>query len=56
VARKKSKVGFGSNINVSLVNGYGFVDHLSWDALNEGGYLMKSGEQYKKDMVFNLQK
>ena len=46
--KEKAKVEFGSKINVSLVNGYGFVDHLSWDAFNEGGYLMKSVELYKK--------
>ncbi len=46
--KEKAKVEFGSNINVSLVNGYGFVDHLSRDAFNEGGYLMKSVELYKK--------
>ena len=46
--KEKSKVEFGSKINVSLVNGYGFVDHLSWDAFNEGGYLMKSVELYIK--------
>ncbi len=46
--KEKAKVEFGSKINVSLVNGYGFVDHFSWDAFNEGGYLMTSVELYKK--------
>ncbi len=41
---EESKVEFGYKINVSLVNGYRFVDHLSWDVFNEGGYLMKSVE------------
>jgi IS5 family transposase len=48
LGKKKAKVEFDSKINVSLVNGYGFVDHLSWDAFNEGRYLMKSVELYKK--------
>jgi IS5 family transposase len=26
--KEKAKVEFGSKINVSLVNGYGFMDHL----------------------------
>ena len=45
--KEKSKVEFGSKINVSLVEGYAFLDHLSWDAYNEGGYLMNSVELYK---------
>ena len=45
--KEKSKVEFVSKINVSLVEGYAFLDHLSWDAYNEGGYLMKSVELYK---------
>jgi len=45
--KEKSKVEFGLKINVSLVEGYSFLDHLSCDAYNEGGYLMKSVELYK---------
>jgi hypothetical protein len=45
--KEKSKVEFRSKINVSLVEGYAFLDHLSWDAYNEGGYLMKSVDLYK---------
>ena len=33
---------YGSKLNVSLVEGNAFLDHLSWDAYNKGGYLMKS--------------
>ena len=45
---EKSKVEFGSKINVSLVDGYAFLDHLSWDAYNEGNHLMESVELYRK--------
>jgi len=45
--KEKAKVEFGSKINVSLVDGYAFLDHLSWDAYNEGGYLMQSLTKYK---------
>jgi hypothetical protein len=38
------------------VKGYGFLDHLSRDVFNVGGYLMKSVELYKNDMVYILQK
>ena len=46
--KEKTKVEFGSKINVSLVDGFAFLDHLSWEAYNEGGYLMPSVELYKK--------
>ena len=35
-------------INVSLIDGYAFLDHLSWDAYNEGNHLMESVELYRK--------
>jgi len=46
--KEKASVEFGCKINVSLVNGYTFLDQLSWDAFNEGGYLMDSVERYKE--------
>lgn len=33
--KAKAKVEFGAKIGASIVNGYTFVDHLSWDAYNE---------------------
>jgi IS5 family transposase len=39
---------FGSKINVSLVEGNVFLDHLSCKAYNEGGYLMQSLSLYKE--------
>ena len=46
--KEKAKTEFGSKLHLSLVNGYAFMDHLSWDAYNEGTLLMDSVEQYKK--------
>jgi hypothetical protein len=46
--KEKAKVEFGYKINVSLVNGYVFLDHFLWDAFNGGGFLMKLVELYKK--------
>ena len=40
-------VEFGTKINVSLVNGFAFLEDLSWDAFNEGTRLIKTVEQYK---------
>jgi len=45
--KEKAKVEFGSKINVSLINGYSFIDHFSWDAFNEGSKLQESIEKYK---------
>ena len=46
--KEKAKVEFGSKINVSLVDGYSFLDHLSWEAFNEGSHLMDSVERYRR--------
>jgi hypothetical protein len=46
--KENAKVEFGSKLQVSLVEGYTFIDHHSWEAFNEGGYLMTSVEKYKQ--------
>lgn len=45
--KEGKKVEFGSKLQVSLVNGFSFIDKLSWDNFNEGGYLMDSVKKYK---------
>lgn len=40
-------VEFGAKIQVSLMNGYAFLEELSWEAFNEGARLMSAIEQYK---------
>lgn len=49
---KKEKVEFGSKIQASLVNGFVFIDHISWDAFNESTCLVDSVERYKKKFGF----
>jgi len=39
---------FGAKLSISLVNGYIFVDHMSFDSYNEAGDLQESAENYKK--------
>lgn len=39
---------FGAKVAVSMVNGYVYVDNLSWDPFNESGYLQQAVENYKK--------
>jgi len=43
----KSRVEFGAKINMSMMDGFVFLDQLSWEAFNEGTLLMNSIEQYK---------
>ena len=50
--KEKAKVEFGSKLQVSIVAGYTFIDHFSWDAFNEGGYLMASVQKYKQRFGF----
>jgi IS5 family transposase len=45
--KTNAKVEFGAKINVTLANGFAFLDDLSWDAFNEGARLLKYVEQYK---------
>ena len=49
---KRGKAGagteFGAKISVSLVQGFSFVDRISWDAYNESGDLIEQIEAYRK--------
>jgi IS5 family transposase len=45
--KTNANVEFGSKIQVSLMNGFAFLDDLSWEAFNEGTRLMASVEKYK---------
>ena len=44
--KKAHNTEFGSKINVSLVNGYAFIEKLSWDAFNEGKELIGCIKNY----------
>ena len=46
--KAKAKVEFGAKIGASIVNGYTFVDHLSWDAYNETSDLIPQTEKYSR--------
>jgi hypothetical protein len=46
--KTNARVEFGAKINVSLMNGYAFLDELSWEAFNEGQFLIPAVENYKK--------
>jgi hypothetical protein len=46
--KANAKVEFGSKIHISLVDGYAFLDELSWDAYNEGSHMMAYVEQYRR--------
>lgn len=45
--KDRQNVEFGSKLQVSLVNGFTFIDKMSWDAFNEGQYLKASVERYR---------
>ena len=40
--KDKANTEFGAKLNLSLVDGYSFIDHLKWDAYNEGVLLKES--------------
>lgn len=39
---------FGTKLSVSMVDGLAFVDHIGWDAFNEGTDLQEQVENYKR--------
>ena len=45
--KSNAKVEFGAKINVSLVDGFSFLDDHSWDAYNEGTRLKECVEKHK---------
>ena len=46
--KAKAKTEFGAKLHLSLTNGFAFLDHLNWEAYNEGMLLIDSVEQYKR--------
>lgn len=45
--KTQAPVEFGAKISISLVDGFSFVDVLSWDAYNESGDLQSQIESYR---------
>ncbi len=50
--KAKSNVEFGAKVSVSLVDGFSFVDRISWDNYNESGDLIEQIEKYHKRFGF----
>ena len=46
--KTNAKVEFGAKIEVSIMNGFSFLEELSWEAYNESTRLMNTIEKYKK--------
>ena len=50
--KAKSNVEFGAKVSVSLIEGFSFVDRISWDNYNESGDLIEQIEKYHKRFGF----
>ena len=50
--KAKSNVEFGAKISVSLIDGFSFIDKISWDSYNESGDLIGQIEKYHKRFGF----
>jgi len=50
--KAKSNVEFGAKISVSLVDGFNFVDRISWDNYNESCDLIDQIESYRKRLGY----
>ena len=46
--KTNANVEIKEKINLSMIDGYSFIDQLSWEAFNEGTCLIESVEKYKK--------
>ncbi|SEF64921.1 Transposase DDE domain-containing protein [Algoriphagus boritolerans DSM 17298 = JCM 18970] len=50
--KARFKTEFGAKIHLSLVDGYSFLDTISWDAFNEGSCLKAYVENYRQRFGF----
>jgi transposase, IS5 family len=50
--KARAKTEFGAKIHLSLVDGYSFLDTISWDAFNEGSHLRDYVEKYRERFGF----
>ena len=50
--KARSKTEFGAKIHLSLVDGYSFLDTISWDAFHEGSSLKAYVENYRQRFGF----
>ena len=46
-----SSVEFGAKISASCLDGYVFLDYLSWDNFNESNYFIKQVESFKENTI-----
>lgn len=54
--KARAKTEFGAKIHLSLVDGYSFLDTISWDAFNEGTHLSDYVERYRERFGFYPEK
>jgi hypothetical protein len=50
--KARAKTEFGAKINLNLVDGFAFLDTISWDAFNEGSHLIDYVENYRNRFGF----
>ena len=50
--KAKSNVEFGAKVSVSLIDGFSFVDRISWDSYNESCDLIEQIKKYHKRFGF----
>ncbi len=50
--KAKSNVEFGAKVSISVIEGFSFVDRISWDSYNESGDLIEQIGKYHKRFGF----
>lgn len=54
--KAKASTEFGAKVHLSMIDGYSFIDTISWDAFNEGTHLKEYVENYRKRYGYYPQK
>lgn len=54
--KAKAPTEFGAKIHLSMINGYSFIDTISWDAFHEGNHLPEYVENYKNRYAYYPEK
>jgi len=50
--KARAKTEFGAKIHLSLVDGFSFLDTISWDAFNQGSHMRWLGGKLQKALRF----
>ena len=51
--KTNANVEFGAKLQVSMMNGFAFLEELSWEAFNEGSRFLKTIDQFSQNRLLS---